>query len=304
MTRGIAWIRGMTTAISARASNTVALILVTAIVWTNGCSYLRTAATGGLIRDVYSASLEQEDPVLVSQALPTYLLLMEGLLKSDPDNAEMLRTTAEGYTGYGVLVEVDEPQRAAVIFARARDYGTKALLARRPGIRDLLAGPFSEFVTIDKQLRKDDLAYVFWAASSWGAWIGANLDSMAALADLPRVIHLMHWVLQQDESFRNGGAHLFLGVYHAALPPMLGGKPELARSHFERALELTEGKDLMVRVQMAKFYARQIFDRELYVDQLEIVLQTPANTAPQFTLQNAAAKRLAQSLLKDVDVYF
>jgi hypothetical protein len=304
MNRGIARIRGLTTAIGATASNRVILVLLAAILCTNGCGYLRTAATGSLVRDVYSASLEQDDPVLVSQALPTYLLLMEALLKSDPDNAEMLRATAEGYTGYGVLVEAEEPQRAAIIFARARDYGTKALVARRPDVRDLLEGPFSEFAKIDKQLRKEDVGYVFWAASSWGAWIGANLDSMAALADLPRVIHLMHWVLEQDESFRNGGAHLFLGIYHAALPPMLGGKPELALSHFERALELTNGKDLMVRVQMARFYARQIFDRELFVEQLELVLQTPANTAPKLTLQNAAAKRLAQTLLKDVDVYF
>lgn len=269
-----------------------------------GCGYVRSVATAGLIEDVSKAALENGDVDLVMQALPTYLLLMEGLIRDDPHNAESLRAAAEGYTAYATLVEADNPRRAADLFARAKHYGTSALIARRPAIDGLLCGPFSGFAEIDNHLRESDLPYVFWAASSWGAWISAHTDSMAALADLPRVIHLMHWVLERDEGFRNGAPHVFLGVYHAALPPLLGGHPEQALSHFERALELTEGHDLMARVQMARFYARQIFDRELYVSLLEQVLATPVDTVPELTLQNAAAQRLARTLLKDVDVYF
>jgi hypothetical protein len=127
---------------------------------------------------------------------------------------------------------------------------------------------------------------------------------MEALADLPRVIHLMRWVLDTDEDFRNGNPHVFLGVYHAALPPALGGDPEQALFHFERALAITADHDLMVRVQMARFYARQIFDRELYVRLLEQVIASPLDTVPELTLQNAIARRLAHRLLADVDVYF
>lgn len=269
-----------------------------------GCGYIRSVATGGLIEDVSRAALENGDVDLVMQALPTYLLLMEGLIRDEPRNPESLRAVAEGYTAYATLVEADDPRRAADIFVRAKHYGTAALVARRPAIEVLLSGPFSEFGDIDNHLRASDLPYVFWAASSWGAWIGAHTDSMAALADLPRVIHLMQWVLNHDESFRNGDPHVFLGVYHAALPPLLGGKPEQSLLHFERALELTEGHDLMARVQMARFYARQIFDRELYVSLLEQVLASPVDTVPELTLQNAAAQRLARTLLKEVDVYF
>ena len=39
-----------------------------------------------------------------------------------------------------------------------------------------------------------------------------NLHSMNAIAELPKVIYLMKWIVQTDETFNNGSAHLFLGV--------------------------------------------------------------------------------------------
>lgn len=269
-----------------------------------GCSYIRTTATGGLVEDVSLAALKHDDVDLVLQGMPTYLLLLEGLIEGDRKNAELLRQAAEAYTGYATLIEAAESQRAAALLTHAREYGMAALVARRPAVARLVAGPFSEFEDIDRHLHKADLPYVFWAASSWGAWIGANLNSIAALADLPRVIHLMRWVIERDEHFRHGAPHVFLGVYHAALPPVLGGEPERSLFHFERALEITDGQDHMVRIQMARFYARQIFDRELYVELLEQVLSSPADGVAEFTLQNNAAKRLAETMLQDVDVYF
>ena len=269
-----------------------------------GCGYVRTMAARGLMEDVSQATLQHEDIDLVSQALPTYLLLLEGLIEGDPENAELLLAATEGYTSYALLVEAGDASRAAALYSRAMQYGRRTLIARRPATGELIDGPFSGFGEITNDLRQADLPYVFWAASAWGAWIGAHLSDMEALADLPRVIHLMRWVLDTDEDFRNGNPHVFLGVYHAALPPALGGDPEQALFHFERALAITADHDLMVRVQMARFYARQIFDRELYVRLLEQVIASPLDTVPELTLQNAIARRLAHRLLADVDVYF
>ena len=38
----------------------------------------------------------------------------------------------------------------------------------------------------------------------------------------------------------------------------------MGRAHFERALELSGGKNLMVYVLYAKYYARLLFDRALH----------------------------------------
>ena len=127
---------------------------------------------------------------------------------------------------------------------------------------------------------------------------------MAALADLPKVIDLMHWVIAQDETYQNGSAHLFLGVYHAALPPALGGKPDLANTHFDQALVISGGRQLIFYVLKAKFYARQTFDRALYENLLRKVLDSAPDAHPDYTLQNVAAQKQAEVLIGRVDEYF
>ena len=269
-----------------------------------GCGYIRSAAIGDLMEQVTRGTQQHDDVDLVMQALPTYLLLLDSLIDADPADVQLLRTAAEGYTSYAILVEVSDEPRAGRLFGRARDYGTAALVARRPAIADLLSGPVSGFGEVTQHLQQSDVPFVFWAASSWGAWINTHTGSMAALADLPKVMLLMQWVLDQDATYRYGSAHVFLGMYHAALPPILGGDPERAHSHFEKALAMANGQDLMAYVQVARFYARQTFDRELYVSLLEHVLTSEVATYPELTLQNAAAQRIARVMLAEIDVYF
>ena len=177
-------------------------------------------------------------------------------------------------------------------------------LSRKKRVSPLLDAPYDEFTRITDHLGQGDVPLVFWASSSWGAWISVNTSSMSALAELPKVILLMEWVLERDETFQFGSPHLFLGLYHAALPPALGGQPAKARLHFERALEISQGKSLMPLVLMAKYYARQIFDRELYVSLLNQALDTPVDAIPELTLQNVAAQRQARQLLEETDEFF
>jgi hypothetical protein len=270
----------------------------------NGCAgKIKTAVAGSLIIDVAAATAKHDDLVLVAQGAPTYLLLLEGLLESNPNNKRLLLSTAEAYVSYGTLIEADDPQRAGRSYLRAKQYALKAL-AQNKNIAPLLSAPFREFSTIDTHLKDKDLALVFWAASSWGAWISVSTASMAALADLPKVIHLMEWVIGQDESFFYGSPHIFLGIYHGALPKMLGGSPEKSLHHFSRALEISDNKMIMVHVQMAKFYARQIFDRDLYESLLTQALALPVDGLPELTLQNVAAQKMARLLLEETDDFF
>ncbi len=60
----------------------------------------------------------------------------------------------------------------------------------------------------------------------------------------------------------------------------------------------------MAYVLMAKYYARQIFDRELYESLLTEVLALPVDEVPELTLQNMAAKKQAGKLLEEADAFF
>jgi hypothetical protein len=73
--------------------------------------------------------------------------------------------------------------------------------------------------------------------------------------------------------------------------------------HFERAVQLSAGRDLMAKVEYARRYARIIYDRELHDRLLREVLDADAQE-PGLTLSNVLAKRQAQELLASAESYF
>lgn len=85
---------------------------------------------------------------------------------------------------------------------------------------------------------------------------------------------------------------------------MAGGDLEKAKEHFMKALDLGQGKFLMAYVYYAKYYARKMMDRELFVSTLQKVLETPAETSPDLILANTVAKKEAEELLGRVGEYF
>jgi hypothetical protein len=109
--------------------------------------------------------------------------------------------------------------------------------------------------------------------------------------------------VELDETYSNGAAYLYLGVFETLLPPAMGGKPEIGRGHFERALTLSSGNNLMVKVMLADQYARLVFDRELHDNLLLEVIAADGKTSG-LTLMNAVAKERAQKLLDSADDYF
>ena len=81
------------------------------------------------------------------------------------------------------------------------------------------------------------------------------------------------------------------------------GDPEAARVHFERAIEISGGRDLSMKVEYARGYARLLYERELHDRLLTEVVEADPN-APRLTLTNTIAQRDARLLLDSADDYF
>jgi hypothetical protein len=141
------------------------------------------------------------------------------------------------------------------------------------------------------------------AGSAWATWIRANSDDWSAVADKARVDAMMQRVVALDETYDEGAAYVYLGILATLLPEAMGGKPEEGRKDFERAIELSGGRNLMAKVLLAQNYARLIFDRDMH-DRLcrEVVEADPE--APGLTLANTIAQEQAQALLDDSEDYF
>jgi hypothetical protein len=255
------------------------------------------------LEDVARASSKQSDLRILREGMPAYLMLIDGMIQAWPDNERLLIAGAQSYSSFASLfVEDQDKEYANLLSARGRQYALRSL--ELIGFKDPLQRPFDDFRRGLKRLRKKDVPILFWTATCWANWIRLNLDSMEALSELPRVERMMRRVLELDEGFHYGGAHLFMGIWYASRPPIAGGDLKKAQRHFLKALDLGQGKFLMAYVYYANYYARKIMDKDLFTSTLQKVLETPAETSPDLILLNTIAKRQAKDLLGHVEEYF
>jgi len=263
---------------------------------------VRTTAV--ILPDALAAMNEEGDLKLAAAAAATNLKLVEGLLHADPKNRQLAALTAQGFGGYALaFVEDDEPARAAALYHRGQAYGLRALMQNRH-VAAGVAGTDDAFAASLRHLGQGDKDLILWTAMCWGKWIDLSRTDPAAVADLPRVEALFERLLELDEGYYYAAPHVFLGVFYGGRSRMLGGRPEEARAHFERALELTHGRFLTARLYYAEYYARQTQDRTLFERQLHAILDAPDDLLPEMRLANAVAKRKARRLLARVDEWF
>jgi hypothetical protein len=268
----------------------------------SGCASLLASGTGKLADDLSSAILNQDDLQTVRDGAPAYLLLVDGLIEGDRDNQKLLITGARLYGAYATVF-VTEPARAQRMTEKARGYATRALCLRNTSVCHAQEQPYESFAAALAGLATRDVPLLYAYAASWAGWIQTHSDDWNAVADLPKVEAAMRRVVELDEGYDHGGAHLYLGVLASLRPPALGGKPDEGQAHFRRAIELSQGRNLMAKVQYALKYARLTFDRNLHDQLLHEVLDADAK-APGLTLINTLAKQQAQELLASAKDYF
>ncbi len=267
-----------------------------------GCATIVGSVTGGLADNLSAAILNSDDPDMVRDGAPSYLILIDSLLAGNPDSATLLTQSAELHSAYAGAF-VAEPARAQKLHAKAKNQMLRATCLRLKDACELETRPYDEFSSwLDRQGPKS-VPTLYNLGSIWAGWIQANSSDFVAIAQLARVKAVIQRVADLDPDYANGGAFLYLGVFETLLPPAMGGRPELGRQHFERALEISDGRNLMVKVMLADQYGRLMFERELHDRLLNDVLAAEAQ-APGLTLMNTVAKERAQQLLDSADDYF
>ena len=278
------------------------LLIILTLLAVSGCANIVTTATNRMADNLSLAILNQDDPKTVRDGAPAYLLLVDSLIEGDPENVQMLLAGANLYGAYA-NVFVDDSERAQRLTTRARVYAERALCSAREELCGATQLPFDEFVAALDITNKLDAKVLHGLATSWASWIQTHSDDWNAIADVPKVEALLERVVELDERHDGGSAHLYLGVLNTQLPPALGGKPEVGRAHFERAIKLADGQNLMTKVLFAKYYARLMFDQELHDRLLEDVLAADP-VVPGYTLMNTLAQQDARELLAESPDYF
>jgi hypothetical protein len=279
----------------------VSLILLTL----SSCSMNKMMVNASLpmLEGGIEALNQEPDLKLAEDAMPASISMLNGMIQLDPENVKLHTYAAQAYYGYSYgFNEDNDVERAERFYQRGVKHGLIAL--------QLLGVDNAKNITADeleqqlKKVSKDDVAALFWTASNWAKLIDLNRDEASSLIQLSKPTVMMRRVLELDETFYYGSAHMYFGVYYGSRPPMFGGDFARSKQHFEQARQITDHKLLVADLLQAQYLSRQMFDREDFHQRLTAIVDAPEDLYPELTLLNQITKRKAKILLNKEDQWF
>ncbi len=278
------------------------LVLAAIVLLNSGCATIVSSAASKFADNLSAAVINQNDPETVRDGAPAFILLLDSFVQGSPDDPMLLAAAANLYASYGAVFAT-EPERAARLTERARNYSVKALcisFAPSCGWDDMAYEQY-EASLAGLSSKHADVVYAYSVSAL--AFIRTHSDDWNALARLPHMDALLIRYLEIGDGEAEGAVYTYLGILATLRPPALGGEPEKGRKYFERAIDLSGGNDLSAKVEFARGYARPLYERELHDQLLQEVLAADPES-PGYTLTNVLAQRDASELLSSADDYF
>jgi hypothetical protein len=149
-----------------------------------------------------------------------------------------------------------------------------------------------------------DVPFAYWTAAAWGRSISLSKHDPEAIADQRMVEALIDRALELDESFGDGAIHGFLISYEMVRQGAPGEAAERARAHFDRAMELSGGREAGPLVALAEAAAVQKQDVRWFKTLLEKALSIDVDAWPPSRLVNLVMQRRARWLLSRTEDLF
>lgn len=267
-------------------------------------SLLAGCSITGRMADSLNASVNgQSDPTLIGEALPTLIVTVDALINNSPKSADLLFSGAKLYSSYGGFF-VEDSDRKAKLTDKALSYAKRGLCQTLDDLCEALDKDDQAFDAALKEIDDvDDLPALMSFGGAWVSWLQVNAGDFTALTQMPRVRQLLEHAVALDETYDNAIGHVYLGALNSQIPPSLGGRPDIGRSHFERAIEISNGQNLVAKALFAQTYCRLVFDQELHDELVEQVLQADPQ-AGELTLMNSLAQQIARELKASGSDYF
>ena len=267
-----------------------------------GCASFVSNAASRFADNLSLAVLNQDDPETARAAIPSYMVLIDSMIEGNPQDPQLLASAATLYASYGAVF-ADDAARAKRLTRKARHYALLAMCERYADACDWRGMNYDDFVASLNRVpeKYSDLLYTYGFATL--TYLRAHSDDWNSLAELPQVEALFDRYLAMSDGEVTSATHTYMGILLTLRPPALGGKPEEARGHFEKAIEISDGRDLTAKVEYARGYARLLYERDLH-DRLlnEVLAADPYENG--LTLGNVMAQKDAATLLADADDYF
>lgn len=302
------------------------------------CNLTRYAIrkSGPVLAKSVSVLFSYKDPEMARQATPALLVVLEGLLASDPENPTLLRLLCRGLYEYTFgflqadyeLLRGTDPEAAERMRLRARGQYVKVYelglrLLRTHGASFTLQK--TKKAELKRQLAKLDKRAVpalTWTALGAGSALLLGIDQPWLLQMIGKIPLLLKRAVALNSRYANalpvGGLALYYGR-----DMMTGGSAIKSQKYFQRAIRLTRRRHLLYLVLYARYWAWQFQSAEfervglgakarkvpirpkdkraLFVGLLEEVRRFRLSDAPELRLPNTLAKRMAERLIRRKD---
>ena len=201
------------------------------------------------------------------------------------DRARDLCMTALALTDHGNLFGALE------FYQKAKDYGLM-VFKKKSDFKKALEGTTDDFIKIMPAFNENDVELLFWTAFAWGSYVNLNRTSPYAVADLPKVKIMMERVVELNDKYFYGLPHLFMIVYYS-MPPMFGGNLERAKEEYDKTIQISGDKFVLADFYMAKYYAVQAQDKELFIKLLDKIENAPDDVIKEKLFTQVAKKKSA-----------
>jgi hypothetical protein len=148
------------------------------------------------------------------------------------------------------------------------------------------------------------VALLYWTAASWGAAISVSKDNPDLIGDQNILEATIDRAYALQPDFDNGAIDTFLITYETARQGAKGDFGDRSRTHFERAVKLTEGQMAGPYVSMAESVSVAKQNRAEFESLLQKALEINVDNKPEWRLGNVIMQRRARWLLNRVDELF
>lgn len=280
------------------------LIIILLIPILSCCIKLVTQFSPSLIPNLTQTFFEECDPELARLSFPADLKLMEGLVKNDSQNKQLLTALCTGFTGYSMLfVEEEDPERASRLYLRAKGYGFRALGRKGAFLKE--SGLNTENIRAKlNTFGEREFKALFYTTMSWHAWINLNLDKPAALAQMGIAQACLERVLELNPGYLYGTPYVLKGTILAARPGLAGGNAHQAKVYFEKAMAVSKGEFYFVQYYFARYYAVRVQDRRLFRKLAQEAVQGHPSELKDACLINSVMQQKAKKLLNMTEDLF
>ena len=131
-------------------------LLMALLFWCcSGCSVMKISKIGG---NIPYGILNNQDLETVEAGLPTYLLMLDGLLETYPDSESLLMAASSLNSSYAGVFVKDET-RARKMVEKALDLSLRAVCAHNKKACGLKKMEFSDFESVIKKMNNKKKEY-------------------------------------------------------------------------------------------------------------------------------------------------